>query len=82
MPGATGRVADLNVFGANDLEEVCFLSLGLDVVVHLPNQPRAGVVEHPQATQGVFHQVAHDIVRGEKLGGGRNILRGDFPFLL
>ena len=44
---AAGRVADLDVFGFVDLEEVGLRLLRRDVVVHLPGQRRFGVVEHP-----------------------------------
>ena len=79
---AAGRVADLDVFGFVDLEEVGFGLLRRDVVIHLPRQRRVGAVEHPQTAQRVFDEVAHDPVRGEELGGGRDVLGGDLLVFL
>jgi hypothetical protein len=82
VAGAAGRVADLDLFRLADAQEVCFGLLGLDVVVHLLGQLRAGTIEQPQAAEGVFHQVAHDPVRGEELGGGGDVLGRDLLVLL
>ena len=66
---AAGRVAQGDVLGAADPDEVLVLGVGLDVVLHLVAQGARGVVEHPQAPQRVLHHVAHDPVGREQLGG-------------
>lgn len=66
---AAGRVAQGDVLGAADLYEVLVRLVGLDVVLHLGAQGACGVVEHPQAAEGVLHHVAHDPVGREQLGG-------------
>jgi hypothetical protein len=40
------------------------------------------VVEHPQAAQGVFHKIADNPVRSEKLGCCRDIFLADLDILL
>ncbi len=82
VAGAAGRVANLDLFRFADAQEVRLGLCGLDVVVHLQGQLRAGAIEQPQTAEGVFHQVAHDPMRGEKLGGGRDVLGRDFLVLL
>ena len=79
---AAGGVADLDVLGAVDLEEVGFRLFGRDVVLHLLGQLGAGPVEQPQAAQRVVHQVAHDPVWGEELGGGGDVGGGDLLVVL
>ena len=82
MAGAAGRVADLDLFRFGDAQEIRLGLFGLDVVVHLLNQLRAGTVEQPQAAEGVFHQVADDPVWGEELGGCGDVLGRDLLVLL
>ncbi|MNF73795.1 hypothetical protein D3C84_558060 [compost metagenome] len=82
MTGAARRIADLDVFRTVDLEEIGFRLLRWDVVLHLLRQLGVRPVQEPQAPEGVVHQVAHDPVRGEQLGGGRNIFCCDLLIFL
>ena len=49
MARAAGRVAQRDVLGAADPDEVLVPGVGLDVVLHLAAKRASGVVEHPQA---------------------------------
>jgi hypothetical protein len=40
------------------------------------------MIKHPQTPKRIFHQIADDPVRGEKLGGSRNILGRDLIVFL
>ena len=42
VSAAAGRIADFDFFGAADPQEVGFRLLGLDVIIHLLDQPDSG----------------------------------------
>ena len=50
---------------------------GLDVIRPLAGQSAGGVGHEPQAAHAVLHQVLHDPVGGEKLGGGGYVFAFD-----
>ncbi|CUH64717.1 hypothetical protein TL5118_00987 [Thalassovita autumnalis] len=82
VPRARRRIADADIFGAGDLQEVRLGLFGGDVIVHPFGQTAARSVQQPEPPQRVLDQVAHDPVRGEELGGGRDVLGRDLLVLL
>ena len=76
MARSARRVAQRQLLGRVDLDEVLGLALGCYVVVHLVGERRVRVVQHPEAPEGVLHEILHDPVGREQLRGGRDVVRG------
>ena len=88
------RVQGVAILGNAGLDQCIELSLhfgrllgGLDVVGPFAGQLAGGVGHEPQAAHAVLHQVLHDPVGREQLGGGGNVfafhhLANDLVFFL
>ena len=82
VPRPGGGIADADVFGAGDAQEIRLGLFRRDVVVHLLGQTALGPVQQPEPPQRVLHQVADDPVRGEELRRGGDVLGRDLLVLL
>ena len=58
-----------------------FLGGFFQVILPVRFQRVVGVALHPEAAQAVLHHIADNPVRGEELGGRRDVLLGDFDVL-
>ena len=75
VAAAAGGVAEGDLLRAGHADEVLVLGVGLHVVLHAASQGGLGVVEHPEAPQGVLHHVAYDPLGREELRCGRDVCR-------
>ena len=82
VPRPGRRVAQPDLLGGSQAQEVGLRLQRRDVVLHPLRQPRARPVQQPQPAQRVLHQVAHDPVRREQLRGGRDVLGRDLAVVL
>ena len=82
VAGTASRIAKLDVLGFGNTQKIGFDLLRRDVILHLLDQARVRMIEHPQTTQRILDQITHNPVWRKQLGGGGNIFRSDFLVFL